>query len=203
MQGAIGKKVSGGIIISFVILVVIFAVIAGLYMQVYINSMVLGSIFQVAQDSNFTTNVPNSTITLANATNVSLGNENVLGATLLIVNQSNRVTINQNNFTIDLNNGFIELTTGPLSGLDSAVVEANYTYFTYDTSDVPISEDTRDFLSDTETSYFGNTNSVLSGVSFGASLIPIAIILLVFAAFIVGGMYVYRRYKGKGGDMGY
>lgn len=122
MDAGTGDRVSKGIIAAFTILGSIVVLLGAIFLSVYLNALILGSVFQVGL------------------------------------------------------NGSLPVTTTTLS-----------------------------FLNTTESSFFGANNSVLSGLTFATSLIPIAIILLVLGGVIVGGVvgYRYLKKKGKGGDMGY
>ncbi len=70
------------------------------------------------------------------------------------------------------------------------------------TGSLPITNETTTFLGTAESSYFNTSTSVLDGASFAGSLIPIAVILLVFGALLVGGWMLYNRYKDKKGGGG-
>ena len=71
------------------------------------------------------------------------------------------------------------------------------------TGNLPVTTGTESFLNDTELSYFAVAGNVTSGAEFAGSLIPIAVVILVFAAFIVLGYFGYSKLKkgksGKGG----
>lgn len=69
---------------------------------------------------------------------------------------------------------------------------------------LPVTDATTVFLNETETSYFTVAGNVTSGAEFAGSLIPIAVVILVFSGLIVLGYFGYEhlKKKGKGGQGG-
>lgn len=200
MDANTGDKVSKGIISAFMVLGAIVLLIGALYLTVYINAIVLGAVFQVSSDDN-TSVLVNVDSFIANNVTAQTLTPHIVSGTLEIWNSTG--TWNLANFTIDYVAGTVLLKT-PASIFNSTTLYANYTYIDVAGSNLPVSPNTKTFLYSTENSFFINNNSVLSGLGFATSLIPIAIILLVLGGIIVGGYFTYKYLKkGKGGDMGY
>lgn len=197
-----GNNVSKGIIISFTILGALVILLGAIYLSVYLNALILGSVFGIASDSNESIAVTATTFTVYNQTNSSLGHTQIISDTLAVYNASNGYEWGIDNFSIDYPLGLISINDALV--LNQTAAAANYSYVKTTGSNVPVTETTKTFLGTSESSFFTANNSVLNGLTFATSLIPIAIILLVLGGVIVGGYYGYKYLKKKGkGDMGY
>ena len=71
------------------------------------------------------------------------------------------------------------------------------------TGDLPITNGSNNTLGTLETSFNAAVVDINTGVTFGTSLVPVVIIIIIFAGFLALGYAGYKRVKGKGGDMGY
>lgn len=77
--------------------------------------------------------------------------------------------------------------------------------FNLTSTTLPISTAAATYLTNISTAFFTVANSLLSAVTFAGTLMPIAIVLLVFAGAGFGVYAGYKKYKKSkgGGDMGY
>lgn len=75
-------------------------------------------------------------------------------------------------------------------------------YKTAQSGDLPITNATNTTLGTMETGFNTAITSVNSGTTFAASLIPVAVVMVVFGGIAVLGYVGYKKYK-KGRDMGY
>jgi len=64
------------------------------------------------------------------------------------------------------------------------------------TGDLPITTGANTTLTTMETGFNSAVTSVNSGTTFATSLIPVAVVLLVFAGLVAGGVYGYKKMKG-------
>lgn len=195
-------KIDKGILGSFLLLLGVVGLIGGLFFAQYIYAIILGTIFDVVGDVDSTNTKTNQTFIADNTTAVRLPDGNLTAGTLTIFNDTAVETVfGLGNFTIDLVQGTIlliyENQSSPENGTPLA---ANYTYTQTVHGGIDVTAATQTFLSNTEADFFTTSGYVNNGAKFAGTLITVAVILIIFGAFLTMGG---RRGKKDDDDMDY
>lgn len=175
-------------------------IIGSLYLTQYVYTLVVGSFFQVAQDTVTPTAVKNDSTIANNESDVAFAHSNIVIGTLAMFNETNGFEWGLGNFTIYYENGSYQILNPDEYLINSTKIAANYTYNDTVGSPLRITQSTREALRGTESTYFSTANYINSGASFAGALISIAVIMIVFGGFLALGYGAYKKYYKRGGD---